>query len=64
MGSVLSSRYWTCPHCFHEFDYNKRTEVKDHDPDKCKRREELKSIKQSRRNRVQWSLKENLHKKS
>ena len=21
MGSIMSSRYWTCPNCFRQFDY-------------------------------------------
>lgn len=39
MGSIMDSRYWTCPHCCTQFDWNNKTRGPDsHDAEKCRKR--------------------------
>lgn len=58
MGSILNSRYWTCPHCFTQFDWeaseSSSNHPDSHDSDKCLQRRleeksEIASTEQSRR---------------
>jgi hypothetical protein len=36
MGSIMDSRYWTCPSCCCQFDWEKG-EPQGHDSDECRR---------------------------
>lgn len=49
MSSILSSRYWTCPCCFQQFDWQADRESKNHpenhDVQKCRSERAAKEAK-------------------
>lgn len=36
MGSILHGRYWTCPQCLNQFDWEDGS-AKNHHPEQCRR---------------------------
>lgn len=45
MGSSMDSRYWVCPTCCKQFDWEKEPDViKNHDPSTCSKRKEKSPI--------------------
>jgi hypothetical protein len=47
MGSVMDSRYWVCPSCFRQFDWeaptNSPNNPNNHDEKECEKKEQEES---------------------